>query len=136
LKESTIKKELHFDAAHRLTKHPGACSNLHGHRWKLEVWVQGPVDPSDGMVEDFGTISDAADELDHTAILNRDDPLAEFLRETDDGVSFVTLPGDPTSENLIDHLWSDIEERLRDGAKIQRMRLHETPGSSAERVAE
>ncbi|MBS1263194.1 MAG: hypothetical protein MAG715_00364 [Methanonatronarchaeales archaeon] len=41
-------------AAHRLTQHPGACRNLHGHRWKLEVRITGRIDPDDGMVKSLG----------------------------------------------------------------------------------
>lgn len=130
--DATISKTVHFDAAHRLTKHPGACSNLHGHRWKLEVQLTGPVDPEDGMVEDFGAVSDVADTLDHTAVLNEEDPLVDPVSEVQD---VVTLSADPTSENLIDHVWTRLEERLRPGASVASVRLHETPGSCAERRA-
>lgn len=130
--DATISKTVHFDAAHRLTQHPGACSNLHGHRWTLEVRLTGPIDPDDGMVEDFGAVSDVADALDHTAVLNQDDPLVDPVSELQD---VVTLSGDPTSENLIDHVWILLEERLRPGASVTRIRLYETPGSCAEREA-
>ena len=29
-----------FDSAHFLSGYEGKCSNIHGHRWKLEVTVQ------------------------------------------------------------------------------------------------
>lgn len=130
MQPSTISKTVHFDAAHRLTQHPGACSNLHGHRWTLEVRLTGRIDPEDGMVEDFGVVSDVADELDHATILNRDDPLVDAVSEVQEP---VLLEDDPTSERLIDFIWTLLETRLRDTASVERIRLYETPGSCAER---
>ncbi|MBS1263192.1 MAG: Dihydroneopterin monophosphate aldolase [Methanonatronarchaeales archaeon] len=130
-----IRKTVQFDAAHRLILHEGDCRNLHGHRWKLEVRITGRIDPDDGMVEDFGVVNDVAEELDHAVILNEEDPLVDTLGETPDVSKPVTMPGDPTSENIIDHVWARLEKRLRGTASLRRMRLYETPGSFAERVA-
>lgn len=58
-----IFKEFTFDAAHQLPDHEGKCANLHGHTYKLQVCVSGPIKqslgaPDDGMVVDFSVISD------------------------------------------------------------------------------
>jgi 6-pyruvoyltetrahydropterin/6-carboxytetrahydropterin synthase len=42
-----------FEASHVLPKHPGKCSKLHGHSWKLTVSVMGKVDSRSGFVMDF-----------------------------------------------------------------------------------
>ena len=63
-----------FDSAHFLSGYEGKCSNIHGHRWKLEVTVQSETLEQTGqirgMVVDFGQLkdcllytSDVADEL-------------------------------------------------------------------------
>ena len=47
-----------FDSAHFLSGYEGKCSNIHGHRWKLEVTVQSETLEQTGqirgMVVDFG----------------------------------------------------------------------------------
>jgi len=46
VKDMTIYREFTFDAAHRLTRVPAThkCSNLHGHTYRLIVYVFGPPD--------------------------------------------------------------------------------------------
>ena len=39
-----IYKEVQIDASHRLLHYQGKCANLHGHRWKIEVWIEGEPD--------------------------------------------------------------------------------------------
>ena len=55
-----IKKQFRFEAAHVLPHHNGKCARLHGHSYKLEVAVAGPLrtaGPDQGMVMDFGDLS-------------------------------------------------------------------------------
>ena len=33
----TIQTEASFDSAHFLKDYEGKCSNIHGHRWRIEV---------------------------------------------------------------------------------------------------
>lgn len=40
-KEMTLHTETFIDSCHRLKGYDGKCKNLHGHTWKLEVWVRG-----------------------------------------------------------------------------------------------
>ena len=64
-------KEFAFEAAHRLPGLPAEhkCSRLHGHSFKITVYVEGDVDPEFGWVIDFGDIKSAVkpiiDRLDH-----------------------------------------------------------------------
>jgi hypothetical protein len=39
-----LYKEVSFDASHRLLHYRGKCHNLHGHRWKVEIWISGETD--------------------------------------------------------------------------------------------
>ncbi len=73
-----------FEAAHRLAWHPGRCQNLHGHSYRLDVTVEGPLD-ANGVVLDFDTLQDVVrsevvDVWDHRD-LNEvlDNPTAELL---------------------------------------------------------
>jgi len=70
-----------FSAAHFLPEHEGACQNLHGHTWKVEVWLTGTVEPRSGMVIDFGDIKKEIRVFDHRCINNQVDyvPTAENI---------------------------------------------------------
>ena len=52
----TIFKEFTFDAAHFLPNVPDGhkCREVHGHTYKLTVFIDGPVDNELGWVMDFG----------------------------------------------------------------------------------
>jgi 6-pyruvoyltetrahydropterin/6-carboxytetrahydropterin synthase len=57
-----------FDAAHRLPGYQGKCANLHGHTYKVEMVITGPVG-DDGFVMDFYRLKEilgaALSDLDH-----------------------------------------------------------------------
>jgi len=66
-----LMKEYRFEAAHRLPQVPAGhkCANVHGHSYKVELYVTGPVDPATGWLIDFGVIderwTDLFNRLDH-----------------------------------------------------------------------
>lgn len=65
----TIKTINHFSAAHVIPGHPGACSRLHGHNFKVEVEMQGTQLNEIGIAIDFQDVKTATlaliDQLDH-----------------------------------------------------------------------
>jgi 6-pyruvoyltetrahydropterin/6-carboxytetrahydropterin synthase len=95
-----IFREFTFEAAHRLPQAPAGhkCTRLHGHSYRVEVHVRGPVDPTAGWVMDFADIKSAFqplhDQLDHY-----------YLNE---------VPGleNPTSENLARWIWQRLDAVL------------------------
>ena len=81
-------KEFAFEAAHRLPNVPAGhkCGRLHGHSFKVEVRIRGPVDPKTGWVRDFSEVKEAfrplMDRLDHyylNEIEGLDNPTSEVL---------------------------------------------------------
>lgn len=46
----------HFDAAHQLDDYIGKCHNLHGHRWDVEVCLQGKRLGKVNMLIDFSVV--------------------------------------------------------------------------------
>ena len=52
-----FKSEFSFDSAHFLYGYEGKCSNIHGHRWKVEVTVKNAFlqrnGQNKGMIMDF-----------------------------------------------------------------------------------
>ena len=55
--------------AHQLREFEGRCENLHGHNWKIEVFVTGEELEPNGILIDFKRVKTATekviDELDH-----------------------------------------------------------------------
>ena len=88
-----IFREFTFEAAHRLPHVPDGhkCARLHGHSYRVEIHVHGPVGEDTGWVMDFQEIKDAFaplhDQLDH-----------HYLNE-------IAGLGNPTSENLARWIW-------------------------------
>ena len=113
-----VTKSFSFDAAHVLPWHPGKCASLHGHTYRLEVTVEGPVGPH-GVVTDFASLDDVV----RTRILDRYDHkyLNDFL-------------GNPTAELIAADIWKLLEDGGFDTASIRLagLRLWETPDSSVE----
>lgn len=52
----TIRIEQHFSAAHFLTNFYGKCENMHGHNYKVYVYVSGTQLDKAGMLIDFGIV--------------------------------------------------------------------------------
>lgn len=106
-----ISKTFHIEAAHRLPNVPEGhkCARLHGHSFRVEVHVRGPLDPRLGWVMDFADIKSAFaplfEQLDH-----------RYLNEVD-GLD------NPTSENLARWIWERLQARL---PLLARIVVHET----------
>ena len=98
--EAELVKTFEFAAAHSLDKAPRGhkCRNFHGHSYKVDVHVTGPVNPKRGWVIDFGMLKDIVqpviDSLDHSN-LNE----VKGLENT-------------TSEMLAKYLWDRIKTAL------------------------
>ena len=82
----TLKVRDKFSAAHQLVGYPGDCAKLHGHTWKVEVSIAGPLLDELEMLIDFrdvkGAIKEIIGPLDHSYlndVLGIDLPTAEYL---------------------------------------------------------
>ena len=65
--EITIHTEGGYDAAHHLNCYDGKCKNLHGHTYKVELWVKGDESQLDkaGILFDFGNLKKVLEIFDH-----------------------------------------------------------------------
>ena len=118
--QTQVTRTFSFEAAHQLDWHSGACKNLHGHSYRLEVTVSGPL-TNDGIVIDFADLSalvqrEVIDRVDHRN-LNVD---VEFMR----GVN-------PTAENIVVACWRVLERHVMPG-RLRRLRLWETENNYVE----
>lgn len=95
-----IFKVFSIEAAHRLPNVPPAhkCARLHGHSFRVEIHVNGPVGGETGWVMDFADIKEAFQplfaQLDH-----------HYLNEVE-GLS------NPTSEHLARWIWQRLRPSL------------------------
>ena len=139
-----ITKEIGFEAAHYLHNpkwdrgrnlevfkkcsglrkdDPTAAGYPHGHSYRLQVTVAGPVDPSTGFVMDFKVLkgilrTEVAERFDHRFLNKEVSPFRE-------DPSFQ-----PTVENLLRVIWGQLEPALRkEKTKLSLLTLWETPTS-------
>ena len=122
---ATICKEFTFDAAHQLPNHAGKCQQLHGHTYKVRVYLRGKVRPFDGssnegMVEDFAVVKEVFKRKIESVCDH------QFLNKT------VPLPT-PTAESLAGWMLRTLREELPSVVKV---RVYETPTSYAEVTVE
>ena len=106
-----LVKEYTFEAAHRLPKVPPEhkCFRMHGHSFRVSVYVKGEVGEHSGWVMDFAEIKSAFDpilkQLDHY-----------YLNE------IIGLEN-PTSENLARWIWARLKPAL---PLMNKLVVHET----------
>ncbi|HUK91393.1 MAG TPA: 6-carboxytetrahydropterin synthase QueD [Blastocatellia bacterium] len=117
--EVMIEEE--FSAAHALREYRGKCENLHGHNWKVEVYVRGQKLDKAGMLVDFKLVKDAARNcmryLDHYNL----NELKPFDKELN-----------PSSENLASFILHQVAAEIDDNrVKVYKVRVWETPSTSA-----
>ncbi|MDD1676301.1 MAG: 6-carboxytetrahydropterin synthase [Methanomicrobiales archaeon] len=130
--KSRIYKEVSFDASHRLLTYTGKCASLHGHRWKVEVWIEGDVDERTGILMDYNLIKQVIERFDHQVVLNEADPMVACLSQYQD---VVKTAGDPTSELLAATIADDLNRAAHKSglsARVARIRVWESPSCCAE----
>lgn len=106
-----IFKQFSFDSAHFLPHVPEGhkCKEIHGHTYRLTVYVAGEPDEQLGWVMDFAVLKNVIEPLiksiDHTLLNN--------------------IPGleNPTCERIAIWLWDNIKPQVPLLSKIE---LHET----------
>jgi 6-pyruvoyltetrahydropterin/6-carboxytetrahydropterin synthase len=52
----TVFKDFSFSAAHQIRGHQGGCQNLHGHNYRVRVYVRARELDALGMVIDFADL--------------------------------------------------------------------------------
>jgi 6-pyruvoyltetrahydropterin/6-carboxytetrahydropterin synthase len=90
-----------FSAAHNLRNYAGKCEALHGHNWRVEVFVRAAALGKGGMVLDFRILREETEQvleaLDHQYL----NDLPYFQNE------------EPSSENIARYIYEALTERLR-----------------------
>ncbi len=115
-----LKVVSRFAAAHQLKMVAEKCENLHGHNWRVEVYVAGEALNSAGVLMDFGEIKvhlrEIINSLDH-----------KFLNELD-----FFADGNPSSENIARYIADTMQSKISaPGVRISRVGVWESDDSCA-----
>jgi len=95
-----LRKLYLFEAAHHLPRVPPGhkCSRMHGHSYRVEITLRGPVNPATGWLVDFAEIDEA---------------WADLYRQFDHRIlNDVQGLDNPTCENLCAFIWNVIHKKL------------------------
>lgn len=107
-----------FDAAHQLMGYEGPCEKLHGHTWKVQVFIRGNKLNKLGMLVDFKEvkllIQFAIGKLDHTNL-----NVIPYFRKVN-----------PTSENLAKYIFDQVSKK----ADVTKVTVFESATTSASYV--
>jgi 6-pyruvoyltetrahydropterin/6-carboxytetrahydropterin synthase len=92
--------ETHFSSAHQLRGYKGSCENLHGHNWKVQVYVLAERLNDIDLAMDFHELKKVTEEvlapLDHG-----------FLNEI-----FPFTEKNPSSENIAKWIFDSLRKKL------------------------
>lgn len=106
-------------SAHYLRNFQGRCERLHGHNYRIMVFLQGSQVDAAGMVVDFGVIKEAMngilDKLDHYCL----NDLPEFAEIS------------PSAENIARLITDHLLRHDFGRARVHRVQVWETPNQSA-----
>jgi 6-pyruvoyltetrahydropterin/6-carboxytetrahydropterin synthase len=129
----TARVEADFAAAHFLSHYHGKCENLHGHNYRVRLWVRGETLSDGGMLADFGILKkilrDICASLDHSNLNDMpvfaNDPSAERIARYIFDQALGAFPGaslDPAQgERMAALLWAvDVYETPTSMARYSR----------------
>jgi 6-pyruvoyltetrahydropterin/6-carboxytetrahydropterin synthase len=114
-----LKIETAFAAAHNLLHYCGQCEKLHGHNWKIEIYIRGHELDRSGMLIDFKVLKERTEtileKLDHT-----------YLNELP-----VFADKSPSSELIAEYIFTELEKGLAD----QPVTIHKVVAWESEKAA-
>jgi 6-pyruvoyltetrahydropterin/6-carboxytetrahydropterin synthase len=112
-----ITQAFTFEAAHRLPNVPPAhrCHRMHGHSYRVELRLQGAVDPVTGFVADFFDIEAAFQPL--------------LARLDHHCLNEIKGLENPTAENIAIWIWDRLRATL---TQLVAVVVYETPNCWAE----
>ena len=112
-----ITQAFTFEAAHRLPAVPEShrCYRMHGHSYRVELRLEGAVDPTSGFVADFFDVEAAFGPLLHR--------LDHHCLNEIEGLE------NPTAENIATWIWDRVIPTLPQLAAVS---VYETPYCWAE----
>ncbi len=115
-----VAKEIMISATHRVREHDGGCERIHGHNWKIIVYVKASELNNMGMVIDFKDLKKV---------------MKEVIMPMDHNDINTYKPFDivnPTSENIAKYIYEEISKKINDARiSVSKVEVFETDKSKA-----
>jgi len=94
-----VRVEEEFSAAHSLTHYRGKCEKLHGHNYRVRLWLCGDNLDESGMLYDFSLLKKNLREvlalLDHSNLNDME-----------------IFCGDPSAERIAKFIFEEIQKKM------------------------
>lgn len=117
-----VYREIHFSSAHRLRNYCGKCENVHGHNWRVRLFITRRQLTETGFVMDFKDIDrilkQVTDYLDHKDL----NSLPEFQNIN------------PTAENIAIFIFNEGAKEVKNidpEASVSKVHVWESERSCA-----
>jgi 6-pyruvoyltetrahydropterin/6-carboxytetrahydropterin synthase len=114
-----VTVEQSFAAGHALRNYKGACENVHGHNFKVQVTIEGDKLDVAGMLVDFldvkASMMGVIEKLDH-----------RFLNDVE---PFDIV--NPSAENIAEFFHQEMTPQMIEGTRISAVKVWETDIQSA-----
>lgn len=113
--------ETGFASAHQLRGYKGKCENLHGHNWKVQVYVRAEKLNDIDIAIDFHDLKTLTGEV----VLQLDH---KFINDI-----FPFTEKNPSSENIAKWIFESLKEKLsgHDNVKVSAVKVWESETASA-----
>lgn len=133
----SLKTSACFDSAHFLSGYEGKCSNIHGHRWKVEVEVCSEslteTGNTRGMIVDFSNLkkdlAEITDNMDHCLIIEtgslKQKTMDALLEEN---FKIIEVSFRPTAENFAKYFYDEMKKK---DYSVVSTTVYETPNNCA-----
>lgn len=137
----SLTKIFYFEMAHAINDYTGACKNIHGHSYQLNVTVESVNETGNDFLHEPGFVIDFKDlkksvstiikeTFEHKLILSR-----RFL-ENHPGLleneNLIIWETEPTAENILIFLSRKLKNNFSENIRLTRLKLFETKDSFAE----
>ncbi len=140
-----ISKLFEWDMGHRIPNHKSKCRYPHGHRYKVEIFLEGDIlnhvgASDEGMVLDYNDIKkilieEIDDVCDHVFMFSDQDKIMTKFYEQNPTLRHLKVSFIPTAENIAKWLFARLEKRFNlnygKNLYLKQIKLWETPNSTA-----
>lgn len=125
-----IRKLFEAEVAHRvLGAYSKRCQGVHGHSYKIEIFLEDEKLDETGMVMDFKLLKEQVkpfiDAFDHSLLISLDDKdLIDANINFNLNSRYILVPYNPTAEQMAKHIFQFLYEELK--INVVKVIVHET----------
>jgi 6-pyruvoyltetrahydropterin/6-carboxytetrahydropterin synthase len=130
----TLTKKFEFEAAHRISNYEGPCREIHGHTYKLEVTISGPINPETDMILDLKILKNIIktsiiEQFDHALLLKDNEENRKFFKDYSGKITWMKT--EPTVEQLLQRMAVALQPLILPPVHLDSLLLYETSDSFA-----